>query len=200
GRPPGRLADLGGGVGYFARCALDQGWDAYSIDVSPLAVAAAGERIGPQRSFVAPPAHLLGTCDVVTLWCVVAHVNDPRSILIQALNLLKPGGRLLITTPNLVFQLRYIALLARLGRPIDFREHDHLLHYSPTALRTILRQAGVDRVSYTYFGVHEDCVAHRGLAPVVVPLKRIWNRVAVAAQRRGLPLWSSELQAVAIKR
>jgi hypothetical protein len=71
--PRGRLLDLGGGVGEFVSTALDTGWDAYSYDNSPEATAAARERIG-LRALSSPTTGF----DVVTLWCVIAHVPEPR--------------------------------------------------------------------------------------------------------------------------
>lgn len=192
----GRLLDLGGGVGHFARTALDVGWDAYSLDVSAVAVAAAAERIGSARSLSTIPEGIAGTCDSVTLWCVIAHLSDPRSVLKDALSALRPGGKLFLTTPNFRFQMAYAAVLHRLGRPIDFSGHDHLLHFTADALRRTLRSVGVLDCRFTFVGVTEDCVAVPGLARWVVPAKRAWNRGAIGATRAGLPYIGSELQVV----
>lgn len=195
----GRLLDLGGGVGHFAECGLEAGWDAYSMDVSSLAVAAAAERIGPERSLASLPPNLDGSFDAVTLWCVIAHVGDPHRVLEQAVRLLRPGGQLFLTTPNFLFQKRYAWLLERVGRPLDFLAHDHLLHFTPAALERTLRAVGVVRVSYSYVGITEDCLFDRRLAKWLVPVKRAWNVVGVGVARLGLPPLSSELQALGVK-
>jgi 2-polyprenyl-3-methyl-5-hydroxy-6-metoxy-1,4-benzoquinol methylase len=195
---PGRVADLGGGVGYFAACAIEMGWDAYSIDVSEHAVQAAAVRIGNERSFLRAPEFLTGTCDLVTLWCVVAHVPDPRAVLADALLLLKPGGRLVITTPNFAFQAMYAAVAARIGRPVDFVEHDHFLHFTVDAMDRLLAGVGLLRASYAYWGSTEDCVLEHRLAGVLVPCKRAWNWVAFHLTRAGLPPLYSELQVEAV--
>ena len=195
---PGRVADLGGGVGYFASCAIDMGWDAYSIDVSRHAVQAAATRIGEDRSFLAAPDFLVGACDLVTLWCVVAHVPDPRAVLKEARRLLKPGGRLLITTPNFTFQSKYAALAARVGRPFDFVAHDHFLHYTADAIDRILADVGVVSRSFAYWGSTGDCVLEHRLATVLVPCKRAWNWAAFQLSRAGFPPYYSELQVAAV--
>lgn len=200
GRKPGRVVDLGGGVGYFAEAALRRGWDAYSMDTSPLAQAAAAERIGADRSLSAQDlAGHKAACDLVTVWCVIAHVVDPQAILAEAVELLKPGGTLLVTTPNFLFQAPYARALSALKRPLDFVAHDHWLHFTPSALDRLLRRAGLQRWAYTYLGVTEDCVLERRLSAVLVPAKRIWNRVAVNSYRVGLPPLSAELQVLGVK-
>ncbi len=192
----GRLLDLGGGVGYFAECALREGWDAYSLDVSDVAVEQAANRLGHHRSLASVPEALERSFDAVTLWCVIAHLRDPRDVLADAVGAVRPGGRLLLTTPNLRFQVAYTAALARAGRPVDFLAHDHLLHFTTDALRRLLEDVGVGEPRFTYLGVTEDCVADRRLGRWLVPAKRLWNRGAVAASRVGLPLLGSELQVV----
>ena len=167
----GRILDLGGGVGHFAEVALSAGWDAYSLDVSDVAVAAAADRIGEARSLSTVPSNLVGTCDAVTLWCVIAHLEDPRTVLSDAVHALKPGGQLFLTTPNFRFQLGYAAALARLGRPIDFSAHDHLLHFSAEALDRTLKAVGVTNWRLAFVGVTEECVAEPRLARWLVPAK-----------------------------
>lgn len=192
----GRILDLGGGVGHFAETALADGWDAYSLDVSDVAVAAAADRVGPLRSLAEIPRDLAGTCDAVTLWCVIAHLPDPRAVLADALAALRPGGQLFLTTPNFRFQIGYAAVLARLGRPIDFSGHDHVLHFTPDALGRTLGALGVTARSLAFVGVTEHCVADPRLAPWAVPAKRLWNRCATGAARAGVPYLGSELQVV----
>lgn len=195
----GRVVDLGGGVGHFAACALETGWDAYTIDVSPHAVEAATARVGADRSFLTAPDWLVGTCDLVTLWCVVAHVPDPRAILAGAVRLLKPSGRLLLTTPNFLFQEHYAKLTARLGRPVDFNASDHVLHFTPASLEKVLADCGAARRRFSYWGVTNDCLLERRLARVLVPCKRLWNWTAWNATRVGIRPLYSELQVEAVR-
>lgn len=200
GRPPGRVVDLGGGVGYFAEAAVARGWDAYSMDTSPLAQGAAAVRLGAERSLSAADApRFSGSCDLVTIWCVIAHVVDPLSLLTGAVGLLKPGGTLLVTTPNFLFQAPYARALNRAGRPLDFVAHDHWLHFTPAALDRLLNRAGLEDRSYTYLGVTEDCVLERRLSALLVPAKRIFNRVAVRTTLVGLPPLCAELQVLATR-
>jgi len=191
------LLDIGGGVGHFAACALEQGWDAYSLDVSPTATEIAGDRLGADRAVTELPPSLAGRCDAVTLWCVIAHVPDARPLLDQAVQALRPGGRLFLTTPNFRFQAGYARVLAAAGRPLDFAAHDHRLHFTAASLRLLLGRAGLRVEQFAYVGVTEDCLFDRRLAGALVPAKRVWNWTSVQLARGGLPLLSSELQVLA---
>jgi 2-polyprenyl-3-methyl-5-hydroxy-6-metoxy-1,4-benzoquinol methylase len=38
--------------------------------------------------------------DLVALWHVIEHLHEPRAALRQTYNLLRPGGQIVIGTPN----------------------------------------------------------------------------------------------------
>jgi SAM-dependent methyltransferase len=191
--PRGRLLDLGGGVGEFASVAIEAGWDAYSYDLSPDATAAAQERIGSRAL-----AEAASGFDLVTLWCVIAHVPDPGALLEAVRSALKPGGTLWLTTPNFAFQRRYARLLAAAGRPLNFGPgDDHIWHFTADSLRRLLEAHGFREVRFHYRGVVEWCVAGRSSSSPLIAGKRAWNTVTHAGFRLGLPLATSELQVTA---
>jgi 2-polyprenyl-3-methyl-5-hydroxy-6-metoxy-1,4-benzoquinol methylase len=196
-RAPGRrLLDLGGGVGFFAELALERGWDAYSLDVSPRATELAAARIGKERALTETGSEHAGTFDVVTLWCVVAHTRTPHEIAATAAQALRPGGLVWLTTPNFRFQRPYAQLLGSLGRRLDFRAHDHLGHFTDEATRRLLATAGFAEVEFHFRGVTETVIgAGNSRSAGLVALKRAYNHVAFAAGRAlPIPAWTSELQ------
>lgn len=194
GLPRGRLLDLGGGVGEFAGMAVDAGWDAFSYDTSAEATAAARERIGSRALATAE-----SDFDVVTLWCVIAHVPDPGELLGSVREALRTGGTLWLTTPNFAFQRRYAVVLAAAGRPILFGGgDDHLWHFTEDALRRLLEQAGFRQVSFHYRGVIEWCATGQSSARLLIAGKRAWNTAVYAGYRLGMPLATSELQVSAV--
>lgn len=192
--PPGRLLDLGGGIGEFAGVAIDAGWEAYSYDTSPEATAAARERIG-HRALGSRDSGF----DVVTMWCVIAHVPDPGHLLDSVRAALRPGGTLWLTTPNFAFQRRYAPLLAAAGRPIVFGGgDDHLWHFTEDSLRRLLEAHGFGDVRFHYRGVIEFCATGRSGSRLLIAGKRAWNAVLYAGYRLGMPLATSELQVTAL--
>lgn len=104
GRPEGdaHLLDVGCGNGAFLRFASQQGWKAEGIDSDPAAVAAARATgcevvLGELESL--PPRGY--QYQQITLSHVIEHVHDPLKLLRQCFDLLAPGGRLWLETPNL---------------------------------------------------------------------------------------------------
>jgi SAM-dependent methyltransferase len=191
--PRGRLLDLGGGIGEFADIALGAGWDAYSFDTSPEATSAARERLG-DRALTASASGF----DVVTLWCVIAHLPEPEELLESVRAALRRGGTLWLTTPNFAFQRRYARLLALVGKPLVFGfGDDHLWHFTADSLRRLLEAHGFCDVRFHYRGVIEWCSTGHSSSRPLIAGKRVWNALGYTGYRLGMPLSTSELQVTA---
>jgi SAM-dependent methyltransferase len=194
-----RLLDFGGGVGHFAKLAMQRGWDAYSFDISEAATAEASVTLGSHRAFktlddLVPDSPY----DVVTLWCVVAHVDDPRTLLEGAVKLLRPGGYLWVTTPNFTFQKTYARLRAVVGRPMTFAADDHIGHFTTDALDALGRPS-LGPMEWHYRGITEFCTLTGTSGGVTLTGKRAWNAGANALMKAGGPNVTSELQGLAQK-
>lgn len=101
--PAGKVLDVGCGSGGFLAMAAQHGWDAHGIDFDPKAVAAANRRAGVTAHVGAlsgvDPA--LGPFDAIVFDNVIEHLPDAEAVFAQSLALLRPGGRLVMITPNL---------------------------------------------------------------------------------------------------
>jgi 2-polyprenyl-3-methyl-5-hydroxy-6-metoxy-1,4-benzoquinol methylase len=98
-----RVLDVGCGDGRFVQFAADAGCVAQGMEVDEQAVALARSRGLDVRLGDAHRAlQIFGRAafDHVTLSHVIEHVHDPRSTLATLRDLLKPGGRLWLETPN----------------------------------------------------------------------------------------------------
>ena len=125
---------------------------------------------------------------------MVAHVPDPQAVVEEAFSLLRPGGRLLLTTPNFAFQRPYARVRRVLRRPLDFAADDHHRHFTAKAIDLLVAGPG-RRQQHVFVGTTEFCAAAPGASRALVPAKRLWNRVAWAiGRRRGRPVLGSELQ------
>ena len=194
-----RLLDVGGGVGHFAKLALDRGWDASSLDVSPPAADQAARLLGPDRAVQHLDEVTNGSCDVVTMWCVLAHVPDPSDLLTRAAGKLRPGGALWLTTPNFLFQRPYSRIRRRIGKPIDFADDDHIHHFTPRAIGYLGARAQLEPWTWHHRGITEFCALSSSSNRALLSAKRMWNRLAELAMRLGAPNLTSELQGLSTR-
>lgn len=150
---PGRVLDVGCGYGFFLAAAREQGWTVAGVDVSHLGVEFASQRLGlgdVHRGHLASAPYPPASFDAVTMFNVLEHVTDPRSLLRDALRLLRPGGTLLVRVPNMAFHHWLWAppgaarLLSRAGFVYlgGVRPPQHLYGFSPTTLRALLYSVG----------------------------------------------------------
>jgi SAM-dependent methyltransferase len=101
GQTPGRLLDVGCGIGDFMLGMRQRGWEVHGVDPSPKAVALAhqkGLRVFQGQLFDAPYAEQ--SFDLVTMWDVLEHLHDPSAYLARVAQLLKLRGKFVVTLPN----------------------------------------------------------------------------------------------------
>lgn len=135
------LLDIGCGDGRFVYAAAEQGIDAMGIDHSERLVRLGNRRYrGTRLSLTSIEDFHQGgkRFDAVTLFEVIEHVPSPLDLLRVVTSVLRPGGVLVVSTPN------------RLGypwgrHPMDRPPH-HLTRWTPDTLRTALERAGLFEV------------------------------------------------------
>ncbi|MCG3178846.1 MAG: hypothetical protein BIFFINMI_01176 [Phycisphaerae bacterium] len=134
---PGRLIDVGCGLGYSLSAADGRGWQATGLE--PHAKAGAGDSAdgrvlrGTLEGF-APPQRF----DLVSLIDVIEHVRDPLTTIAQAASLLADGGVLLLTTPDLASRPA-----RRLGPRWVHFHRAHLWYFNRATLGEAVRRAGL---------------------------------------------------------
>ena len=97
-----RLLDVGCGNGAFLQFAAHLGWAAEGIDNDAAAVAAArAAGCSVTQGSLDELPFAKGRYRHVTLSHVIEHVHEPLKLLTQCFELLAPGGRLWLETPNL---------------------------------------------------------------------------------------------------
>lgn len=210
---PGKLLDVGCGDGTFLNFMRQRGWQVDGIDFDAQAIATARQKYDltlrhgdlvaanlPESSF-----------DAVTMSHVVEHLPDPVAMLAEIRRLLKPGGRLVMTTPN----------TAGLGHRkfgahwfgIDAPRHLHL--FSASSLSEVARRSGLDLIwggstsanadifmgaSYTIQENNRHRMGHQPTPNVIRTLKAAWWQVREHQALRTQPDCGEELVLIATKR
>lgn len=139
-RAGGHLLEIGCARGTFLERAVHAGWTARGVEVSPGASKAAAERTGVavHTGSLESAAFEDRSFDVVAGWDVIEHVPDPGLFLREIHRILKPGGGLLLSCPNVdtwppkVFRAKWWTL----------KPDEHLWHFAPATLSAALQDAG----------------------------------------------------------
>ncbi len=145
---PGRALDVGCAAGFFLHVLAERGWDVAGVELSPQIAAAAQAELGRERIHVgtldsAPfPKE---SFDLVSLWDVVEHVEDPIALLGAARAFLKEDGLLVLETQNV--ESRFARLLG--PRWQHYKHLEHLYHFAPATLDRLLAETGFERVHRT---------------------------------------------------
>ena len=138
-----RLLDIGCGDGEFLRLAGKLGFVAVGTDFDEGAIRSA-KRDGLDVHLSSAPGISLPprSFDYVTLDNVLEHLHDPAGALREAFNLLKPGGRLWLSQPNLgATGLRHFGAYWR-----GLEAPRHLCLWDLGGLTRLLHQCGFERV------------------------------------------------------
>jgi 2-polyprenyl-3-methyl-5-hydroxy-6-metoxy-1,4-benzoquinol methylase len=136
----GKLLDVGCGSGVFLRRWQNLGWDVNGLEMDPEAVKTARQVIQSDNVFHGTIDDLATNerYDVITLIHVIEHLLDPVATLKKCHDLLKPGGSIIISTPN------SSGLGARILKK-NWRGWEpprHIFLYNPKTLPEIVQKAG----------------------------------------------------------
>jgi len=137
---PGKLLDVGCGLGAFPYAAQVKGWNAYGVEIARYAAKYAREEVGLKvyHGTLIEAAFPEKFFDVVTLWEMIEHVPKPIDLLKEIKRILKTDGLLGLSTPNIdSAEARKAGGDWKMLIPTQ-----HLWYFTPDTLRTTLKTAG----------------------------------------------------------
>jgi 2-polyprenyl-3-methyl-5-hydroxy-6-metoxy-1,4-benzoquinol methylase len=141
----GRLLDVGCACGFFLEAALTHGFDAWGVEFSREAVALSRSDI-QSRITLGDVNHLnhwnKDKFDVIVAFDIIEHTQSPLQFLANIRQILRPGGWLLLATPDTGHFLRY--LMGRNWPMLQPMQHTFL--FSKTAMHLALEKAGYEKI------------------------------------------------------
>jgi len=181
----GRLLDVGCSNGGFLMQMRKVGWNVCGVEPDPKAAAHAAAagldvRVGLLESAGWPEAHF----DAITLNHVIEHLHRPRITLQECFRILKPGGIISLSTPN----LQSLGHCLFGGDWFGLEPPRHLVVFTPRSLRLALESCGFQPepsirlrlISNRIFKrsmhlrIGSDPIREKPRLPVVMRLKAAW--------------------------
>jgi len=148
-----RVLDIGCGGGLLSEALAKQGAQVTAIDLAPELVKVArlhGLESGVQVDYRVQAAEDLaaeqaGTFDVVTCMEMLEHVPDPGAIIAACQRLLRPGGKLFLSTINRTPAAFAVAVVGAeyIARLLPRGTHHYQEFIKPAELGAWLRQSGL---------------------------------------------------------
>ncbi|HFC12432.1 MAG TPA: class I SAM-dependent methyltransferase [Anaerolineae bacterium] len=134
------LLDVGAYIGVFVEVANQAGWIATGIEPSSWAVEQAQARGLDVLEGTLDSAELHNRrFDLVTMWDVIEHVENPRQEIERAFALLKPGGMLVMHTMNVDSPIAKI-----MGSRWPWYMAMHVHFFSKKSLARLMRESGFE--------------------------------------------------------
>lgn len=147
----GKILDVGTATGYFLKQCQERGFDVAGVEPSSTASHFAKEQLKlPVKTGTLLTTHWRESAfDIVTMNDVIEHTRNPRRDLTKAYQLLKPGGWLMLTTPNIdslgfkVFKEGFVFIAPQV----------HLWYFNSKTLTRLLQTCGfgVKKITYPFF-------------------------------------------------
>lgn len=141
------LLDVGSGKGYFCEMAKTKNALVTGIEPVPAAANEAHKRTGITiHNAYFEDLNITTKYDIVTMWDVLEHFQNPRRILTKIKNTLTPNGLLVMSVPNKGSIFSYIS-----GAYWKGYNKYHICHYKYRLLISLLESSGLEIVKHETF-------------------------------------------------
>lgn len=150
---PGTVIDIGCGQGTFLLRLREQGWECHGSELNEESASRARRSgISVAVGEFDKDQFLPETIDLISLWHVIEHLADPLKTLSALRPLLKKGGIVAISTPNIdSLQARITA-----RRWFHLDPPRHLCLFSPHTLETLMKSLGFRLVNFYHFSMEQN--------------------------------------------
>jgi SAM-dependent methyltransferase len=178
------LLDVGAATGSFLEVAKERGWKVFGHEISEDAAGRARKKgIAMTTGELSLAGYASNSFFAITSLDVIEHVSDPTRALNEMANLLRPGGAILLNTPD---SGSWYARLMRM-RWHAYNPPEHLTIFDQRSLSLLVERAGLDvvwvgkvkksfRVSYILHTLsHWTRLGFFSRLAAVVERKKSWN-------------------------
>ncbi len=150
-KPSGKLLDVGCAFGYVVELSRRSGYDAYGFDPSHFAVMKARKLVGKERiqeSTIGTATYKKESFDVITMFDVFEHLQDPLADMKKLTRLLKKDGIIIVATGD----TESVAARVMRRRWTFFIPPQHIFFFHKRNITDLFRRAGLKPVSWHRVG------------------------------------------------
>ncbi len=146
----GRMLDVGCSIGVFLSIAKRYGWNVTGVEIDEERAKAANEAYGVDvLCGRVEDVEFEDSFDCVIIFDCIEHVEDPASVLQKVYDVLCPGGKVILTLPNiegLEPKTTYYLFYRTLGLWHHPDPPAHLYEFSPVTIEQLLSKIGFENV------------------------------------------------------
>tara|TARA_B100001939_G_scaffold239196_1_gene206707 strand:- start:224608 stop:225537 length:930 start_codon:yes stop_codon:yes gene_type:complete len=181
-----RALDVGCAAGYFVDYMRNRGWQAEGIELSEAAARAGMEQLGLtihiQDFLRFQPSE---PYDLITLWASIEHLRSPSEALRKISAMLRPGGRLILST------CRW-GILSRFQGPSwrFLNVPEHLFYFSLSTLEKLAARYGLKSDGYITYG--SGFTSYPGMGPLYRMAKALADRTVKSMNQGDMMVYAFE--------
>lgn len=179
-KPTGKILDIGCATGFFLEQAQQEGYDVYGVEISDYAAKKAKQKFGDNRIFNSnfDKADIpIDNFDIITMSDLLEHVKNPNKLFNKCYKILKPGGIIMIMTPDTD------SLSARIMRK-KWSQYklEHLFYFNLKSikflakkynLKILSKQPAKKIMTYNYFQTQFNVYKADIITPIINSLAKI---------------------------
>lgn len=144
-----RILDIGCGNGDFLKVSTDLGYDTTGVDISKEAVDYC-VKSGYKAELMSDFEGVEKTFDVITMWDVIEHVQNPMELVNFAKKYLKEGGVIVIKTPlHKQFSFWLVKSFPFLSRSV-LQIPAHIQFYSDKSMKNLLENMDFEILNFSH--------------------------------------------------
>ncbi len=159
----GNLLDVGCGAGFFLNTAKERGWNCHGMEILPEYIKYAQENFALKNirleSLDQSITYNANFFDVITLWDLIEHLRNPFNSLKEIYRVMKPGGLLVMWTPN----VKNAIFLKE--KWTGYKILQHLYFFSGDSLKSMLKKAGFEIISLKTNKARKGLLELKGFKP-----------------------------------
>ncbi len=194
-----RMLDVGCGGGTFLADARDAGWAVSGLEINAEFPEFCRKELGIEDvkvGLISDPPFPDASFDAVAMLDVLEHMYDPVASVTQCARLLKPGGVLVVKSPNGAVQLRKEHVKKALRRGDGYvATIGHLNQFTPQTLSLAFRKGGLEPVMVRPAQSFQEGIVGDGFTA-----RRVARHVAVVAANALMQVSGVGLNLVGIAR